>query len=439
MKIAVVGTGYVGLVAGTCFADTGQEVTCVDIVQEKVDALQNGKIPIYEPGLDHLVHRNVAEGRLTFTTELASALEGARVAFIAVGTPQSHDGRADLSAVKIVAEQIAKAMTGPLIIVNKSTVPVGTAKIVHDIVLEHTPHSFEVVSNPEFLKEGAAIEDFRKPDRVVIGTRSSEAAETMRELYAPFLRTGKPFLVMDPPSAEMTKYASNAMLATKISFMNEMARLCSKVGADISQVRQGVGSDSRIGHAFLFPGVGYGGSCFPKDVRAIQVTARDRDSELKILAAVDAVNERQKELLVEKVVGRFGEDLSGHKFTLWGLAFKPETDDMREAPALVIAAQLVARGAEVAAYDPEARETARPLLPESVSIHERPYEALEGASALRLVTEWNEFRRPDFSKIREQLKNPVIFDGRNIYNYESLAADGFEYYGIGVKDSSYDG
>lgn len=438
MKIAIVGTGYVGLVAGTCFADTGQDVFCVDKDESKVAGLKAGKVPIYEPGLDHLIHRNVEEGRLHFTTDLASAIDGADVAFIAVGTPQSHDGQADLRAVRIVAEQIGKAMTGPLVVVNKSTVPVGTAKIVHDILAENTKHPYEVVSNPEFLKEGAAIDDFQKPDRVVIGTNSESAAETMRKLYAPFLRSGKPLILMDPPSAEITKYASNAMLATKISFMNEIARLCERAGADVSLVRKGVGSDSRIGSAFLYAGAGYGGSCFPKDVRAVMATARQHDLELQIVAAVDEVNEQQKSILVDKVVRRFGQDLTGHTFTLWGLAFKPETDDMREAPAIVMANRLVELGAKVRAFDPEAREVAQGIFGDKVDIATKAYDALQGASALLLVTEWNEFRQPDFAKIKAALKTPVIFDGRNLYDAKTLIDQGFEYYGIGVRDSSYE-
>lgn len=438
MKIAIVGTGYVGLVAGTCFADTGQDVVCVDRDESKVAALHAGEVPIYEPGLDHLIHRNVEKGRLKFTTDLKSAIDGADIAFIAVGTPQSHDGQADLGAVRIVAEQIGKAMTGRLVVVNKSTVPVGTAKIVHDILAEHTKHSFDVVSNPEFLKEGAAIDDFQKPDRVVIGTNSEEAAETMRQLYGPFLRSGKPLIVMDPASAEITKYASNAMLATKISFMNEIARLCERAGADVSLVRKGVGSDSRIGSSFLYPGAGYGGSCFPKDVRAVMATARQHDLELEIVQSVDRVNEAQKSILVDKVVRRFGQDLSGHTFALWGLAFKPETDDMREAPAIVMAERLLALGAKVRAFDPEAREVAAEIFGDTVEIASSAYDALEGASALLLVTEWNEFRQPDFDRVRAALTEPVVFDGRNVYDATALIDQGFEYYGIGVRDSSYE-
>ena len=438
MKITVVGTGYVGLVTGTCFAESGHDVVCVDKDEKKIASLLQGEVPIYEPGLEELIRRNTAEARLQFTTNLTEAVDGAKIAFIAVGTPSDHDGSADLSAVRAVAKQIGQAMTGPLIIVNKSTVPVGTAKMVTAIVRENTKHEAHVVSNPEFLKEGAAIEDFMRPDRVVIGTDSTEVADVMKDLYSPFLRTGKPIIIMDPPSAEMTKYASNAMLATKISFMNEIARLCAKVGADVSKVRNGVGSDSRIGYPFLFPGVGYGGSCFPKDVRAICSLAREVGEELEILSKVDAVNEKQKNYLVEKVVKRFGEDLSGHTFAVWGLSFKPRTDDMREAPSIVIINALTERGATIRAHDPEAREAARPLFGDQVELVSQPYEACDGASALLLITEWNEFRRPDFNRGKGLLRSPVIFDGRNIWTGSNLLTQGFEYYGIGVRDSSYE-
>jgi len=438
MKISVIGTGYVGLVTGTCFADSGHDVVCVDNDPAKIGALLRGEIPIYEPGLAELVRRNHSEGRLNFTTDLAESLEGAKLAFIAVGTPQDEDGSADLTAVRAVAAEIGQAMTGPLIVVNKSTVPVGTAVLVSDILRENTGHPYEVVSNPEFLKEGAAIEDFQRPDRVVVGTTSSEVEEVMRDLYAPFLRTGKPIIFMDPASAEMTKYASNALLATKISFMNEIARLCTRVGADVSKVRNGVGADSRIGYPFLFPGVGYGGSCFPKDVRAISHLARSAGEELKIIDVVDQVNERQKELMVEKVVARFGEDLTGLTFGVWGLAFKPRTDDMREAPSIVIINELLRRGAKVRAHDPEAREAALPCFGDTIEIVGQPYEACDGADALLLVTEWNEFRRPDFDRVKGLLRNPVVFDGRNIWPGAHLMANGFEYFAIGVRDSSYE-
>lgn len=438
MKITVIGTGYVGLVAGTCFAESGHQVTCIDKDQEKVDKLRGGEIPIYEPGLAELVRRNAAEDRLHFQTDLAQGIQDADTAFIAVGTPQSHDGQADLAAVRVVAAEIGKAMKAPLIVVIKSTVPVGTSKIVSEILAETTTHEFHVVSNPEFLKEGAAIDDFMKPDRVVIGTDNERVANVMKDLYAPFLRTGKPILVMDNPSAEMAKYAANALLATKITFMNEIARLCGEVGADVSMVRNGVGSDSRIGYPFLFPGVGYGGSCFPKDVRAISFLARSHDSPMRILDAVDQVNEDQKSFLTSKVVKRFGEDLTGLSFAVWGLSFKPQTDDMREAPSVVIINELMQRGAKVKAFDPEARSEAKKIFGDKVELVERPYDALEGCAALLCVTEWNEFRRPDFKKIAELLENPVIFDGRNMYTFSTLKQLGFEYYSIGTRDSSYE-
>ena len=438
MKITIIGTGYVGLVTGTCFAESGHEVVCVDRDEQKIARLLDGEVPIYEPGLEELIRRNTTDGRLQFTTNLNEAISGAKIAFIAVGTPQAHDGSADLSAVRVVAQQIGEAMDGELIVVNKSTVPVGTAKMVEGILRETAKHTFHVVSNPEFLKEGAAIEDFMRPDRVVIGTDNDDVAETMRHLYSPFLRTGKPLIVMDAPSAEMTKYASNALLATKISFMNEIARLCTQVGADVSKVRNGVGADSRIGYPFLFPGVGYGGSCFPKDVRAICTLAKENGGTLEILEKVDEVNEKQKEYLVEQVVRRFGEDLSGHTFAVWGLSFKPRTDDMREAPSIVIINALTKMGAKVRAHDPEAREAAAPLFGEGVELVSQPYEACDGASALLLVTEWNEFRRPDFERVQGLLQSPVVFDGRNIWNGAKLQSQGFEYYGIGVRDSSYE-
>ncbi len=437
MKITVVGTGYVGLVTGTCFAESGHDVVCVDNDKNKIDRLLRGEVPIYEPGLEELIRRNSAEGRLKFTTGLAEAIDGARIAFIAVGTPQGEDGSADLSQVRTVAGEIGRAMTGALIVVNKSTVPVGTAAIVSAILAEETKYPAAIVSNPEFLKEGAAIEDFMRPDRVVIGTDDPEVAEVMRDLYSPFLRTGKPLIVMDPKSAEMTKYASNALLATKISFMNEIARLCERVGADVAQVRNGVGADSRIGYPFLFPGVGYGGSCFPKDVRAICALARSHGDPLRIIEMVDAVNEEQKQFLVGKVVARFGEDLSDHTFAVWGLSFKPRTDDMREAPSIVIIDALTKRGARVRAHDPEARAEARQIFKGPVELVSQPYEALDGASALLLITEWNEFRRPDFARVKDLLRTPVIFDGRNIWPGTKLIERGFEYFGIGTRDSSY--
>lgn len=435
MKITVVGTGYVGLVTGTCLAESGNQVKCVDNDTAKISCLKDGQIPIYEPGLEELVERNVKGQRLSFTTDLKSAVAESTVTFIAVGTPQAADGSCDLTAVKIVAGEIAEAMQGPQIVVNKSTVPVGTAELVTEIIQSKTEFSVEVVSNPEFLKEGAAIDDFMKPDRVVIGTRSEEAARTMRELYSPFVRTGKPLMVMDPPSAELTKYASNALLATKISFMNELSRLSEKVGADIGKVRQGMGADNRIGPHFLFPGVGYGGSCFPKDIRALSQLGKENGIDLEILGSVDSVNDSQKRVLSEKVVSKFGEDLSGHRFAFWGLAFKPKTDDMREAPAIVIAEELVKRGAKICAHDPEALETAREVIGDSIEYCEDPYEAAKGASALLLITEWNEYRGPDFDRLRGLLKEPILFDGRNVWNLNLAEKHQFEYYGIGTRGS----
>ncbi|MEC9477053.1 MAG: UDP-glucose/GDP-mannose dehydrogenase family protein [Planctomycetota bacterium] len=435
MRITVVGTGYVGLVTGTCFAESGNAVTCVDHDASKVESLRGGEIPIYEPGLEELVERNASSGRLSFSTDLGVSIDGAEVAFIAVGTPQGVDGSCDLSAVRAVAEEIGTAMTGPLVVVNKSTVPVGTARMVSDIISSNTSYSVSVVSNPEFLKEGAAIDDFMKPDRVVIGTEDDSAADMMRELYSPYVRTGKPLLIMDPASAEMTKYAANAMLATKISFINDIARLCEIVGANVSSVRQGMGSDSRIGPHFLFPGVGYGGSCFPKDVRALSSLAKDHGTSLEILDAVDAINDRQKKYLVDKVVKRFGEDLSGRVFAMWGLAFKPRTDDMREAPSKVIADELVRRGAKVHGTDPEAIPNARMEMGDLMEYFEDPYDAVSGASAILLVTEWNEYRRPEFDRLKNLLTEPVVFDGRNIWNAEMTFKHGLEYHGIGTRST----
>ena len=432
MRITVVVTGYVGLVTGTCLAESGNQVVCVDNDKTKIKDLKNGIIPIYEPGLEEIVDRNVKGQRLQVTTDLQAAVADSEITFIAVGTPEAEDGSCDLTAVKIVAEEIAHAMKSPMIVVNKSTVPVGTANLVKGIISSISEHQVEVVSNPEFLKEGAAIDDFMKPDRVVIGTDSDQVAEKMKELYSPFVRTGKPLMVMDPSSAELTKYASNAMLATKISFMNELSRLSEKVGADISLVRQGMGTDRRIGQHFLFPGVGYGGSCFPKDIRALSHLGKENQIHLEILAAVDSVNDTQKRILALKVIDRFGEDLSNHVFALWGLAFKPKTDDMREAPAIVIAQELIQRGAKIRAHDPEALETARQALGDTVEYFDDPYLAVEGASALLLITEWNEYRGPDFERLKQLLKEPVLFDGRNIWSNQLVCKHQFEYYGIGT-------
>ena len=436
MNIGVVGTGYVGLVAGACFAESGNDVICVDINQEKIDRLNRGEIPIYEPGLDDLIARNAEAGRLVFTTDIQSTVQGSEVIFIAVGTPQDTDGSADLRFVLGVAESIGRFMNGPKIIVNKSTVPVATADLVAEEIAKFTQIPFDVVSNPEFLKEGSAIEDFMNPDRVVIGTSSVEAAEVMRELYSPFVRTGNPILVMDVRSAEVTKYAANAFLAARVTFMNEVANLCEAVGADVSNVRRGIGSDSRIGPSFLFPGVGYGGSCFPKDVRALMRTAEEFSTPLEIVSAVDRVNTRQKGVLVHKVVSHYGskEAVRGKVFAVWGLSFKPKTDDMREAPSLTIMSELARLGATFRAFDPEAMEVARAMLAEldvPVTFCETNYDALEGADALLIITEWSEFRRPNFTKVSQSLKAPVIFDGRNLFEPTKMHRLGFVYHSIG--------
>lgn len=431
MKLCVVGTGYVGLVSGTCFAEGGNDVICVDIDERKIADLRNGKIPIYEPGLEELIRRNVNDGRLRFATDLAAAVKDSLVCFIAVGTPQDDDGSADLSMVLKATADIAKAMPGYRIVVLKSTVPVGTADKVRQAMSSYTTHPFDVVSNPEFLKEGAAVEDFMKPDRVVLGSNSERALSLMKELYAPFVRTENPILVMDNRSAEMTKYAANAFLATRISFINQVANLCEKAGADVSDVRRGIGFDRRIGHYFLFPGVGYGGSCFPKDVRAVIRTAEEYDMDFSLLKEVEVINEKQKELLVNKVFARFGKDLRGRKFAVWGLAFKPRTDDMREAPSIIIIEALLKAGAEIAVHDPEALARAREVFGDRVSYHRGNYDTLPGADALLIVTEWNEFRRPDFKRIREIMKSPIIFDGRNLYEPAQMKQEGFTYYPIG--------
>jgi len=431
MKLCVIGTGYVGLVAGTCFAESGNDVVCVDNVAAKIESLRRGVVPIYEPGLEELIRRNVEEGRLVFTTDLADAVRRSAVCFIAVGTPSGDDGSADLGAVMAVAREIARVMDGYRIVVTKSTVPIGTSERVRAEMAAVTKQAFDVVSNPEFLKEGAAIDDFMKPDRVVIGASSTKAIECMRQLYEPFVRTGNPILVMDNPSAEMTKYAANALLATRISFMNEIANLCERVGADVDHVRRGISYDRRIGHHFLFPGVGYGGSCFPKDVKAVIHTAHEHGMEFPLLNAVEDVNEAQKRRLVEKVTTEFGESLKGKRFAVWGLAFKPRTDDMREAPSIAIVEGLLARGAELIVHDPEAMGEARRYFGDRVTYHRMNYEALEGADALLIVTEWNEFRRPDFPRMKRLLRRPIIFDGRNLYEPEVMREHGFTYYPIG--------
>ena len=430
MKVAVIGTGYVGLVAGACLAESGNDVVCVDRAAAKVRMLQRGKIPIYEPGLEELVRRNRQEGRLSFTTALPKAVGNATIVFIAVGTPQDEDGSADLTHVLDVARGIGRAMKGYTVIVDKSTVPVGTSAQVRDIVSRETTHPFSVVSNPEFLKQGAAIEDFMKPDRVVIGAEDPRATELMLELYAPFTRTGAPIMVMDCASAELTKYAANAMLATRISFMNEVANLCEAVGADVDHVRKAIGADRRIGPSFLFPGVGYGGSCFPKDVQAMVRFAADGGYDFKILQAVEDVNALQKTRLVAKMRTHFRR-LKGRTIAVWGLAFKPRTDDMREAPAIPLIEALLSAGAAVRAYDPEAATVARGVFGDRVEYAETNYDALRGADALAIVTEWNEFRRPDFERMRALMRSPVIFDGRNLFTPELMTQHGFTYYSIG--------
>jgi UDPglucose 6-dehydrogenase len=427
-----VGSGYVGLVVGACLAENGNSVVCVDSDAEKIAALCRGEIPIYEPGLAEMVPRNVAEERLRFTTDLAGAVRVSEVLFIAVGTPQGEDGSADVKYVLGVAEGIARAMNGYKIVVNKSTVPVGTAKRVREVMAAITTHPFAVVSNPEFLKEGVAVDDFLKPDRVVIGTDDPKVEVVMRQLYEPFVRTGNPILVMDHASAELTKYAANAMLATRISFMNEIANLCDKVGADVRQVRLGLGRDARIGASFLFPGVGYGGSCFPKDIKALLRIGRDLGCEMAVVGAVDRANETQKRILVPRIEAHLG-GLAGRVVAVWGLAFKPRTDDIREAPALAIIEALLAKGASVRAYDPKASGTARRVLGNRVALCSRSYEAVEGADALVVVTEWNEFREPDFRRMKSLMRRPAVFDGRNIYDPKQLRELGFHYEGIGRR------
>ncbi len=431
MKIAVVGSGYVGLVAAACFAEMGNTIVCVDKDKQKIDGLKEGKLPIYEPGLDVLIDRNVREHRLSFSMDTARAIEESSIIFIAVGTPPGEDGSADLQHVLSVAADIGKAMNDWKIVVNKSTVPVGTSELVRAEVRKYTDYRVDVVSNPEFLKEGAAIDDFMKPDRVVIGTGSEEVAEVMRELYSPFVRTNNPIYIMSNKSAELTKYVANSLLATKISFMNEIANLCDVVGADIKDIRRGIGSDSRIGPHFIFPGVGYGGSCFPKDVRALRHTSDHHGYHLDILESVTEVNRKQKQVMGRKIAKEFGEDLTGRTFGIWGLSFKPNTDDMRDAPSIVIINELLSRGARIKAYDPEATEYAKIMLGDTIEYCASSYQALEGSDALVLITEWTEFREPDFQRISSLLKKPVIFDGRNIWNPQKLASKGFTYYGIG--------
>ena len=438
MKIAMIGTGYVGLVTGTCFAESGNDVVCVDTNEKKINDLLEGNIPIYEPGLDVLVKRNFNNERLSFTTNLETAVDKSLLLFIAVGTPPGEDGSADLTHVLAVAKSIGQCMKEYKIIVDKSTVPVGTAKLVKKTIQEELDKrgvniEFDVVSNPEFLKEGNAIDDFMKPDRVVVGCDNVRTGEIMKELYSPFVRTGKPILVMDVASAEMTKYAANAMLATKISFMNDIANLCERLGVDVAQVRQGIGSDSRIGYSFIFPGPGYGGSCFPKDVQAIVKTGEQHGYKLEILSAVESVNNRQKKVLFDKLKRYYGDELKNKTIAVWGLAFKPNTDDMREAPSIVLIKNLIAEGCKVKAYDPEATKEAYKIFGDKIEYVKKQYDAIEGADALVIVTEWNEFRRPDFDKIKSLLKKPVIMDGRNLFDPKKMAEMGFEYEGIGRR------
>lgn len=434
MKITVIGTGYVGLVAGACLADMGNDVICVDNNIEKLELLKKGIIPIYEPGLEELVKVNFREKRLNFSSDIDNAVKVSLVCFIAVGTPQGEDGSADLQYVFQVAKQIAKASNGYKVIVDKSTVPVGTAEKVANIIKENTDQPFDVVSNPEFLKQGNAVEDFLYPDRVIIGSNSDKATRIMQDIYAPFFRTGNRVIIMDTKSAEMTKYAANSFLATKISFMNEIANLCEKVGADAEMVRIGISTDSRIGNKFLFPGLGYGGSCFPKDVKALIKTASENGCEMEIIKAADDINKKQRQLFINKITAKFGKDLKGKVFGVWGLAFKPKTNDMREAPAITIINALLDMGAKIKAYDPKATDTAKFYFGDKITYTNSSYEAIDGADAMILLTEWNEFRRPDMEKIKNLLKQPIIFDGRNQYNTKHLNEMGFCYIQIGKTE-----
>ena len=433
MKITMIGTGYVGLVTGTCFAESGNDVTCLDIDTRKVDLLNRGGVPIYEPGLEELVKRNAASGRLKFTTSYEEAISKAKCVFICVGTPQDDTGAADLKYVKAAAENMAPYLQPGTIVICKSTVPVGTNRKVAEWIRANTQTKFSIASNPEFLKEGAAIDDFTKPDRVVVGVDDPEAADVLQEVYRPFLRTEKPFITVGIESAEMIKYAANCMLATKISFINEMANICEKVGADINEVRKGIGHDARIGFSFLFPGVGYGGSCFPKDVRALASLAAEYGVEPRILRTVDETNDQQKHVLFRKLSAHFGGDLKGRTIAVWGLSFKPRTDDIREAPSLVLIRSLLEAGAKVRVHDPVALENVRKEIGETVEYCIHHYDACEGADAIAIVTEWNEFRNPDFDYIKLKMKSPVIFDGRNLYDRQKMAARGFIYSGVGLS------
>lgn len=431
MKIAVVGTGYVGLVTGTCLSETGNMVTCVDINEEKIGKMNSGIVPIYEPGLEILFHRNIAQHRLTFTTNLKEGIKDAEIIFLALPTPPGEDGSADLSYILGAAEDIGKLLTGYTVIVDKSTVPVGTARLVSETLAKFTSHPFDIVSNPEFLREGVAVDDFMKPDRIVIGTTSEPARKLMNELYAPYVRQGNPIIFMDEASAELTKYAANSFLATKISFMNEVANLCEQVGANVDMVRKGIGSDDRIGRRFLFPGVGYGGSCFPKDVLALLKSSIEAGYDFKILNAVIEVNQRQRESFVERILAYYGGNVAGKRFALWGLAFKPETDDIREAPAVHIIESLLKEGAAVHVYDPEAMKHVEKIFGKQLTYGLDEYHTLDGADALVIVTEWSLFRNPDFEKMKNSLKSPVIFDGRNLYNLDKMQELGFYYSSIG--------
>jgi len=431
MKITVIGTGYVGLVVGACLADMGNSVICVDNNEEKLKQLEQGIIPIYEPGLEELVKANVHENRLSFTSDIDFAVKESQVCFIAVGTPQGEDGSADLQYVFNVAASIAKSMNGYKVIVDKSTVPVGTAEKVTALIAKNTSFDFDVVSNPEFLKQGNAVDDFLSPDRVIIGSNSDKATQIMQEIYSPFLRTANRIILMDVKSAEMTKYAANSFLATKISFMNEVANLCEKVGANAEMVRVGMSTDSRIGNKFLFPGLGYGGSCFPKDVKALIKTGNEFGCDMSIIAAADKTNKLQRKLFLEKISKHFNADLSGKKFAVWGLAFKPKTNDMREAPSITIIEDLLSKGAKIKAFDPKAMETAKFIFKDKIEYSKNSYDTVVDADALLLLTEWNEFRRPDFEKVKSLMKTPVIFDGRNQYNAERIHEKGFTYYQIG--------
>lgn len=438
MKIIVVGTGYVGLVTGTCLAEVGIEVVCIDIDQKKIENLKNGILPIYEPGLEELVIRNYKSGKLTFSTNLAEAIKGAKAAFIAVGTPPDEDGSADLKYVLGVAKEIGTHMSEYLVVITKSTVPVGTAKKVKDTIKQalearNSDIAYDVASNPEFLKEGAAVQDFLKPDRIVCGVESEKAQEILNRIYKPFVLNGHPVIFMDVPSAEMTKYAANAMLATKISFMNDVANLCEIMGADVNMVRKGIGSDPRIGTRFIYPGIGYGGSCFPKDVKAMIKTAKDNGYTMQVLNAVESVNEAQKSVLVNKINKHFSGNLKGKKFALWGLSFKPKTDDMREAPSLVIVEKLLEAGATVTAFDPVAMHETQRMIGDKIAYAKDNYEALIDADALIIATEWPEFRIPNFEVMKRLMKGHVIFDGRNVYDVKETTEQGFDYYCIGIK------